>query len=240
VAGLLELKIHRYNVPAAKLSEAMIFWESIEAEIIKETERLEGLQKALKAADPGGTTALLQRLDVPDTSPLEEEIAALPAGIIDVVEKVGASEVEISFALSVVSELQRRAMGVPSTADTLLLRLFIDHTGVMPPSFCLHYSGEDRLETFDHAPWLCSQDSRAPQDHVCVSVQTAFIWQLNRTVHVQLRMGNTKIAVLYDLVKKKMEKMSHVCVSCGSTHSAKSARLRRSTPCNVLSCAQLW
>lgn len=223
-----------------KLKAAQQFWDAIENEILQEAERLDNLKKTLKAADPLGTAALLQEIGMPDTSPLEEEIATLPLEIVDLVEQVGDCEVEISFSLSAYPELQRNAMGVPVAAQTLSLRLFIDHSGTMPPTFCLHFNSEVQLDQLEHTPLVCAKGSKSPQNPICNSTQTAFIWQLNRQVHTQLCIGNVQILGLYQSLKRTIEEMSHACISCGIAHKSNNARLRRSTPCDVLSCTQLW
>ncbi|CAO2648557.1 Nn.00g078240.m01.CDS01 [Neocucurbitaria sp. VM-36] len=240
VALLLQIEVYKNDIPTEKLLEAAIFWESIEKGIIEEAEHLEGLQKALKIQDPRGTSMLLEELGIPDNSLLDEELMNLPAGLIDLVERVGDKEVELSFALTTSTELQRGAMGMPKAANTLLLRLFVDHIGDLPPSFCVHFNNDDDLDTLEHSPWICSQNSKSPQDNVCKSVQTAFTWQLNRLIHTQLRIGNIGIADLYRLVKKRLEELGQLCISCGASHNAKNAHLRRSTPCDIMSCARLW
>lgn len=240
VAKVLKLEVYEANIPQEKLQEATSFYAAIEAEILKEAERLDNVKKALKAVDPKGTAALLQEIGMPDSSPLEEEISALPSHIIDLVEQVGDCEIEMSFSLSAYSELQRTAMGVPASAQSLLLRLSVDHSATKPPSFCLHYNNQTHVESLVHTPWMCARDSKSPQGQVCISTQTAFVWQMNRRVHTQLHIGNVRILDVYDFMKKNIEEMSHACVSCGTSHNAHNARLRRSTPCDVLACAQLW
>ncbi|KAF1844586.1 uncharacterized protein K460DRAFT_94487 [Cucurbitaria berberidis CBS 394.84] len=240
VALLLELEVYKNTIPMEKLLEATLFWENIEKEITREAERLEALQKALKAKDPKGTSLLLEELGIQDNSLLDEEIMRLPAGVIDVVEKVGNNEIEISFPLNAFTELQRGAMGIPTTAKTLILRLSIDHLGDMPSSFCVHFNSDVNLDSLEHSPWNCSPSSRSPQEKICKSVQTAFTWQLNRILYTQLRIGNIGIADLHKLVKKRMEELGQSCIACGTSHNAKNAQLRRSTPCDVISCARLW
>ncbi|KAH7392855.1 hypothetical protein BKA66DRAFT_457050 [Pyrenochaeta sp. MPI-SDFR-AT-0127] len=240
LARVLDLEVYKNAIPVEKMFEANEFWETIEKEIIKEADRLEALQKALKAKDPKGTTLLLQELGIPDNSLLDEEILNLPAEIVDVIERVGENEVEISFPLTAYTELRRSALGIPNTANTLLLRLSLDHSGGMPPSFCVHLNNDPKLEGSVHTPYICSQDSRSPQEVVCESTQTSFSWQLNRNLHTQLRIGNTRIEDLHKFVKQRMGEMGQSCISCGASHNANNAQLRRSTPCDVVSCSQLW
>jgi hypothetical protein len=242
VASVLRICIETYNpsVWKSKLTEAMSFWEKVEDEIVIEAARLESLQNALKAKDAKGTALLLQELGVPDSSLLDEEIADLPAGIIDVVEKVSETEVEISFSLSAFAQLQKRAMGIPTGAVSLLLRLSFHSLEDMPPSFCVHLDDDKGLNDLQHSPWVCSENSRPPHEIFCGTSQTLVVWQLNRIIHTQLQIGNYGIAGLHRLVKKRLEEMGRFCISCGASHNANNAHLRRATHCSVLSCARLW
>jgi hypothetical protein len=240
LARLLNLEIYTDTIPLDELAKATAFWEIIEEEIVKEAERLDALRRALKAKDPIGIARLLEVHGIPDTSLLEEEIMKLPAGIIDHVELVGENNVELSFSLSSYTEPQRNAMGVPQAAKYLIIHLSIDHYGVMPPSFCTHFDSDPGLDTLKHLSWICSKDARAPNRHVCVSPQTVFIWQLKRGVYRLLHTGVVAIGEIYRLVQTKIGRMGHGCVSCALPHIANNAQLRRSTPCGIIACAQLW
>ncbi|KAI4621825.1 hypothetical protein J4E80_004198 [Alternaria sp. BMP 0032] len=126
LAQLLDLKLYKQNIPKSELSKATEFWDGIEAEIMQEAERLEGLKRTLKAKDPLQTALLIEEYNIPDSNLLEDEIQELPPGIIDLVELIDDDEIEMSFTLASYTELQRSAMGVPSTANNLLVRLTID------------------------------------------------------------------------------------------------------------------
>jgi hypothetical protein len=242
VAAVLGLckEEHSTSVWNAKLKEAMAFWEEIENEILAEAMRLEALQKGLKAKDPKGTALLLKELGIADNSLLDDEIATLPAGVSDMVEKVGDNEVEISFPLASFTELQRGAMGIPEGANNILLRLSLHDMDERPPSFCTHFNNDEDIETLQHTSWVCTNDSRSPYENFCVTRQTAFAWQLHRIIHTQLRIGNVRIADLHRLVKEKMDHLGQACVACGVSHKAQKSHLRRATPCDMMSCARLW
>jgi hypothetical protein len=242
VANVLGISIEpgTANTWKVKLAEAAKFWEGIETEILAEAARLQNLQKALKAKDPKGTAALLQELGIPNESLLDDEIMHLPVGIIDAVEKVGETEVEISFPLNAMAGLKRDAMGIPNGANTLLLRLSIHNQDSTPPSFCLHFNNDENLGTLEHAPPGYPDDSRSSYENSCTPKQTAFTWQLHRFILTQLKTGNAGIAAMHKLVKERMQDMSNVCISCGVSHNAAKAQLRRATPCSLLTCARLW
>ncbi|KAI4940975.1 hypothetical protein J4E91_011060 [Alternaria rosae] len=240
LARLLDLEVYKSAIPKSKLSEAIEFWDGIEAEIMREAERLEGLKRTLKAKDPLQTALLIKEYSIPDSNLLEDEIQELPSGIIDLVELIDDDEIEMSFTLASYTELQRSAMGVPSTANNLLVRLTIDRYGSKSPAFCVHYDSDKNIETDQHFPWICVATSNAPHGNVCFSKQTAFVWQMNRHIHRYLRTGNVSIRGLYGIVQTMIGEMGQRCISCGSRHKRKNTQLRRSTPCWAVACQLLW
>ncbi|KAF1363818.1 hypothetical protein EJ07DRAFT_87884, partial [Lizonia empirigonia] len=240
IACLLEIEQLDFDIPKEKLIEAAGFWQKIEDELLQEVQRLETMRKALKAKDPKGTALLLQQIGVADTTELDEEITKLPPGVIDMVERVDNNEVEMSFSLAALTQLQRTAMGVPDVANTLLLRLNRDNSETLPPSFCLHYNTHLQFETLMHSPYSCSADSENPTKQICSSAQTALTWQLSRVVYSQLRRGETAIAIVYQNVAVWLRDIAQFCISCSTSHQAQTSQLRRSTPCDLLSCARLW
>ncbi|KAH7411861.1 hypothetical protein DE146DRAFT_784479 [Phaeosphaeria sp. MPI-PUGE-AT-0046c] len=241
-AGFLGICVENISdsIWTLKIAEATKFWKKIEDEIMTEAMRLEGIQLALKAKDPKGTAVLLRELGIADNSLLDDEIASLPVSIANMVEKTGQDEVEISFGLNTLTELQRGAMGIPQGATTFSLRLSFDQDKSNSPGFCIHFNNEPGFDTIEHTPWLCSTDSTPPTEHVCTSTMTAFTWQLNRVIHGQLKIHNNGIASLHKLVTDRMQNMGQLCVTCGVSQRAPNVQLRRATPCNLMSCAQLW
>ena len=241
LARVLNLTIFKDTIPQEKLLEATVFWDNISASLIAEAERLTQVTKALKAKDPSGTTLLLRELRVPDYSALDEALSKLPARVIDVVERLGDSEVEMSFSLSAWTELKRSAMGISATASALLLRLSFDNMGVMEQTFCLHLNDEAGLKAVNHVPWDSSEDTLKAQVGVCsLSTRTAFMWQCHRILHTQLKLGNIGIESLHRLIKTRLDGLGQACIVCGTSHNAHNTQLRRSTPCDLLACTRLW
>ncbi|KAF9701114.1 hypothetical protein EKO04_000157 [Ascochyta lentis] len=240
IACLLKVVQADFDISKEKLTETAIFWQGIEEELLQEAQRLKTLQKALKAKDPKGTTLLLEQLGVSDTTELDEEMMKLPAGVIDMVERTSDNEVEISFSLAAFTQLQRTAMGIPEQANTLLLRLYRDDRKELPPSFCLHYNMESNLEIIFHTPYTCSERSEIPTQRICTSAYTALTWQLSRIIYSRIRRGEVGIAAVYQDVTLWLRNIAQYCVSCNSSHNTQTAQLRRSTPCNLISCARLW
>ncbi|KAG9195353.1 hypothetical protein G6011_00474 [Alternaria panax] len=239
-ARLFNLEVYSNKIPETELLKAITFWDGIEAEIMREADRLEGLKRTLKAKDRVGTALLLEEYDVPDTSLLEEEILGLPAGVIDLVELISDDEIEMSFSLASYTDLQRNAMGIPSAANNLIIRLYLDRYGKKPPRFCTHYDSETDLETTQHLPWISCKRSHAPHEYMCFSPQSAFMWQLNRLILRHTTSRDVTIAEFYPSVQSTIREMGRMCICCGVNHEAENAQLRRSTPCSLVACAQLW
>jgi hypothetical protein len=242
VAGLLDIdtEVHSSSSWTVQLKEAAAFWEGIANEIVKEANRLEILQRALKAKDPKGTVLLLQELGIPYNSLLDEEIMNLPLEIMDSVERVADDGVEISFPLTAFTELQRSAMGIPQTSHSLILRLTQYGSEASLPSFCIHFNNDKNLDTLTHSPWRCTPGSRPPHELVCSTPQTALVWQLARILHTRLKAANTSISDLHRLVVQKLSQLGQLCIACETSHAAPKTHLRRSTPCNLVVCARLW
>ena len=134
-----ELEIDRTS-SADALNEAAQYIEDGLASLLAEAQRLENLRLSCKAIDPHGTSALLQSLDVEDSSRLEDAISDLPMAFVDVIDKVGEQEVEMIFPLTQFTAVQRIAMGI-GAAQTILVHLIISDDG-LPPGFCLHMDDE--------------------------------------------------------------------------------------------------
>lgn len=241
LAGLLGIKVFHFDIPQATLANAVAFWQKVEDDLIQEEARLINLRKALKAKDPKGTTLLLQKIGVPDTTEFDEEMIRLPAGIKDLVERLSDSEVELTFSIAAFTQLQRTAMGVPEGANALILQLSLDYSNELSPSFCLHYDTDKHFESSAHTRYVCSEDAENPTKQICTSAQTALTWQLSRIIYSELRRGTTGIASIFQYVNTWLPRLAELCVSC-SAKNAQSIQLRRSTPCtsNPYACAQLW
>ncbi|KAF1926835.1 uncharacterized protein M421DRAFT_422441 [Didymella exigua CBS 183.55] len=241
IAGLLGILPMYSDVSKALLIKAATFWQKIEDDIIQEEACLAALRKALKAKDPKGTALLLEQIGVPDTTELDEEMMKLPAGVMDSVERIGDSEVAMTFSLAALTQLQRAAMGIPEGAHALMLQLSLEYNNESLPSFCLHYNTDPHSETLAHTRYVCSAESENPTKQICTSAQTALTWQLSRVIFSEIRRGTTGIADIFQHINTWLPKLAQLCVSC-SARNAQPIQLRRSTPCtsNPYACAQLW
>lgn len=241
LAGILEMCVEWSSDETwtMKLKEATRFWEEIENEIIAEATRLEGLKKSMRKRDPKGTALLLQELGLPNNSQLDREMDDLPPGLIDIVERVGEDEVEISFSLNYFTDLQRGAMGIPAGANNFLLRLTFPSAEDIPFDFCVHFNTDKDLDTLDHT--TCSTDARTTRMNVCATSRSVFTWKIQSIIHTQIQIGNVSIADLHKRLKEKMSSLGQSCVACDiSLQVSPKAQIKRSVPCDMLGCARLW
>ncbi|KAF2179076.1 hypothetical protein K469DRAFT_321956 [Zopfia rhizophila CBS 207.26] len=241
LATLLNLEAYEYGIPKDKLQAATDFFENQEAKILEEVARLEGIQKTLKVKDPVGTAVLLQQLGVPDISPLDEELESLPVGVIDAIEKYGENEVEMSFPLTDLTDLQRTAMGT-GAAKTLLVRLVMNYDGEFPPAFCVHLGNELDLQDLskEHYSWPVYKESKEPASPYCLDRNSRMTWQMSRIIHRYFLHNEPQLAEIHQFIKNRLENMAHCCIVCGITHNACHAQMRRSIPCQGLSCSRIW
>jgi hypothetical protein len=243
LATLLEIDVDPVDKSAwnSKLNEATQFWELIETEILREAARLESLVKTLKVKDPKATKLLCEELGIKCNNALDDEMEHLPPGLIDVVERMGENEVDISFSLHAFTDLQRGAMGIPEGATSLLLRLYVPTIDEMPYTFCIHFNNDKDIDTIDYKHFGCLPGSKSPPESICTTNLTAFVWQLRRIIHTKRQDGCIKIVDIHKYVKTKMDCLGNFCVACNTSHLAASkAQIRRSVPCNLLACARLW
>jgi hypothetical protein len=250
LANLLTINMNKNGLSHAALNQAMIFWENIEEETIAESERLDGLRRALEAKDPSGTITLLQELGVPNDSRLDEEMANLPTGLFDVMERVSEDEVEVSFSLAAFTEMQRGAMDIPREANSLLLRLNMDDAPdkMLYMYFCMHFDSDADLDGVQDVPWRQHLPWRSGTDtswwshmEFCTTTPTAFVWQLSCLIHTKPNKDYHDLADLHTFLKNSIGKRGHMCILCGESLGCQHAvQLRRSTPCDFLACSRLW
>jgi hypothetical protein len=240
IALLYAIETYENGLPVEKLIDALDYYGEQEASIIQEADRIESIKTALKARDPIGTAILLEKIGYPDVSPLDEELAALPAGIVDAVEKRAENQVEISFPLTDFTDLQRAAAGI-GDAKTLLVRLFVHHSTDMPLAFCIHLDGDYQVqESITHTPWIRFHGSAAPSKLYCHGKPTPLTFHLSRVLHRHGKIiKEVGIAGVHDLMKRWISEYARYCIICGATHSA-TTTLRRPMPCLLTACTYLW
>jgi hypothetical protein len=237
VAQVLDMHLDDHGDPSAEsLEKADSYFDDQVAELLAEAQRLDALRMALKAADPDGTSEVLNSLGVHEPSHLEDTLSKLPSTLVDVVEKVGDQEVEIHFPLTHLTELQRLSLGI-GTAQSLLLRLVVGGAA-MPPGFCMHLDNEPKSLTIadGHSPWLLFEDSTPPNSLFCHGQANRATYQLCRILWRQLRAGFKSLEETHKLLIESINNMSHNCIVCGAPHGVS---LHRSTVCQIQSCRDI-
>ncbi|KAF2016475.1 hypothetical protein BU24DRAFT_422819 [Aaosphaeria arxii CBS 175.79] len=242
MARVLGLEVLTGKIPDAHLIAASDYFAPITKAIVDEADRLADVKLALKSRDPVGTALLLGTLNIEDTTPLDDELALLPITMASAVEKRGDKEIEISFPLSSLTEMQRTALGLRDSKN-LLLRLFIDWAGEVPTGFCLHL--DDEFDTADAdmehlSPWVPAHEAEAPELVYCRGRNSALTWQLNRILHQYIKQNDLKIASLHTFLSGELLKLAYKCVVCGSSHGANNTQMRRAMPCQTPSCSTMW
>ncbi|KAF1961469.1 hypothetical protein CC80DRAFT_403021 [Byssothecium circinans] len=225
LARLFNLSIHDITIPDWKLDQAALYWAAEGQNILNEAERLHRLKRALRAKDPEGTKILLEKLGIEDISPLDEEIEELDVEVAGAVEKLGENEVEMSFSLAGYTELQRSGLGI-GDAKALLVRLFLDYSDDIPTAFCLHLDTDVHDWNSEHTPW--------------VPPLTTSARLVSRILHRNLNHVRPKITRLHAFIKKMIIDLTESCAVCGRIHHANGIRLRRSLPCDMVSCKRTW
>jgi hypothetical protein len=135
------------SLPQSAFDAAAEYMSDQASRLLAEAERMDALRRALKSADPQGTSTFLAELGIEDTSPIDDELAALPTELINVIDKVDEDQVELQFPLTHFTAFQRTAMGA-GNSRSLVVRLVLGYFRE-PPGFCMHLDGEDKATIKD-------------------------------------------------------------------------------------------
>ncbi|KAH6719424.1 hypothetical protein BKA61DRAFT_597551 [Leptodontidium sp. MPI-SDFR-AT-0119] len=221
--------------PIQDLQAASDFLDGVYEDLIQEALRLESMRVALKGHDAKATSTLLLSLGMEDPSALEDAMAHVPDELIDVIEKLGPGEFELSFPLTDWKPLRRIGSGV-GIAQAIILRLYLD--GDEGVSYCIHLSPETAstvsrsretcLKHGGHHGWLTGLGTSAPDQPFCFGRTNRTLYQLSRDVWRHLIEGFISLEVTYNFVVTALANLSSRCVVCGSTLATE---LLRSTTC---------
>ncbi|KAF2491635.1 hypothetical protein BU16DRAFT_565332 [Lophium mytilinum] len=224
-----------------KVEAAAAYIEAQVAEVLKEATRLDSLRGGLKARDPKGTAALLASLGIEDSSPLDDEFDDLPSELMDLIERYGDQEVEMSFPISHLSDLEKAALGA-GEAQSVIVRLVIDTIGDLPPGFCIHLGDDKVAESLDeHYPWVVFREAAEPERPSCHGRSTRMTWQLSRIVARHLKnSGYTSLQNIHKYITQQINDLAYSCIVCGAPHGARQARLRRPIACQKAVCTTVW
>ena len=199
--------------------------------LFEEAKRLESLRLALKSLDPDGMHKLLLSLGIEDTTPLDDMFSVLPPGMVDVVERISDSILEIQLPLIQLSTFTRQALGAPN-ANNLILRLQTDTKGL---GFCIHFDDAIREAPAEavHVPFFSSDELSGLNSCFCDTRPTPGLFHLSRTLHRRLQSQPASLVDIQDFMTTAVSTLYESCIICGASHTA---RLCRSSPCALSEC----
>jgi hypothetical protein len=183
--------------------------------LLDRARELETLRRRLRHQRPQRISALLQRLGVDDTGSGRAAEAGIPDELLDAVESVGEAEYEFSFALTGLSDLQRRARGISKDSRMLLVRLCLQGS----PQFCIHFSPNDEGRG-QHNYWRPA-DNREPGSTICTTRPNLFTYYLGRNLHQLLRGGSLSVQTIYSAILGLITASPATCLVCSSSMSIK-------------------
>lgn len=232
VGDALGLDINECNMPSSfslELTDQYIS-EEIE-ELLQEAKRLESLRLAFKALEPEETHDLLLEIGIEDSSLLDDMLVGLPPDVVDVVERINDSTLEIQLPLTQLTTFVRQSMGAPN-ANNIIVRLHISETGF---GFCIHF--DDALEQAPpnalHVPCFISDDASSSDSSICDMRATPALVHLTVTLFRYLKASSRSIVEIERTMASAIGNLFQTCIVCGSSHTA---RLNRSSPCSSADC----
>ncbi|KAK4206923.1 hypothetical protein QBC37DRAFT_456928 [Rhypophila decipiens] len=194
-----------------------------------EAQELELLRSRLQLHDPEHMTALLARIGIHGTDGRSARLVDpdVPERLLDVVEVIDREVYELCFALTGLSELQRRARGAPRTWRAVVVR--VSHWR----RFCIHpVDDADLTVTRDHVGWDCRQPR--PCQGTCGVDLNLFSYGLAGAVHVALQ--SHSLQTIHDTVAAFITDPPSQCIVC---HVGNTPRRWRPTACSQICLAAL-
>jgi hypothetical protein len=187
---------------------------SIEFDSLIESARsLETVRARLHRNDPGRTATLSGTIGIEDTPGSRLSDPDVPDALIDAVETVGDREYEVCFALTGLSDLQRKARGVPLASRAVVVRFSLNS----PRPFCIHLANETMPET--HRAW--NLDRGGSRRAFCNTKPNLFTYVLGRNVHGVLARGDPSVQAVYDSIANLIKQPPTTCFVCFSSLGVK-------------------
>ncbi|KAF2397166.1 hypothetical protein EJ06DRAFT_164133 [Trichodelitschia bisporula] len=226
------------NANLAALDARKAKMQSILGNMMAEAQNLEGLRMAFKAVDPEGVGKALKQLGIEDTSLLDDIMSELPVEMVDVVERIGISEVELQIPLSKLPLLQRQSLEVEG-AENVLVRLTVSRYPVSF-GFCIHFDKklEGQQDHFkNHKYQFVFVDNITPKKRYCQKDgMSPVIFHLSQSLYKHLRGGATSLAIIYQHLTKAITLLGSTCTVCLEPHPHP---LRHTTLCADFKCAAM-
>ncbi|KAF1808251.1 hypothetical protein P152DRAFT_228311 [Eremomyces bilateralis CBS 781.70] len=194
--------------------------------LIRRARDLETLRVRLRRQEPGRADRLLDRIGVESPRGGRSINENLNGNLTEAVETIldGHGEYEISFPLTTLGDLQRRARGIPAHARILIVRLCLQSKrGTdLAARFCIHYHPQDddlaHHEVWDSpevrpTQWLCNK----PMDLFTCTIAV----QVHGFLLNTLSTGQTILKDIHSLVENLINQSPHSCVLCSRSLSVK-------------------
>lgn len=201
--------------------------------IISRAEKLEKERLRLRQEKPAQITALLERLGVDNTTGGRPSDFRISNELAHAVETVGKSEYELSFPLTGLSDLHRRARGLPQDSRVLIVRLCL----LESPKFCIHFAPGDEGRS-PHNLWQPSP-VQSPDATICSAKPSMFSYYLSRHLNHILQNWNfsmpggfpssnnpftsreISLDFFYSAIQKLITESPSTCLVCCGQMSAK-------------------
>ena len=224
------------------LEAAADYLEAELAALLEEARKLESLRLGYKATNPLETEELFKSLGIENPSRLDDEMTCLPSHLVDVIEQITDTEVELHFPLTSLSKLQRAAMGVGS-AQNMIVRLSYAHEVI--EGFCIHLDNElkdldcELTHFYMNVFEVQEEDLDAP---TCYAQPTRISYQLTRALVKYLShespatKKSPELSEIYELISGSIPEFGQQCMVCETTHTD----MYRSALCQSVQCGDVW
>jgi len=179
--------------------------------------------------NPERTLSILRDIGIEDTRGGRGRLDAEPANetLADAVEEVGHEEYEIAFALTSLSETQRKARGVPPKSRSIVVRVVL----ARPVRFCIHLPDYDS-ESTSHTGWKVSRG--VPTATICTTRPNKLAHSLDKSIVKILSQSDITLPTIFDAVTAKLRDPPEACLACGGPMPRRWAPTTCSRQCSLV------
>ncbi|KAI0127151.1 hypothetical protein BJ170DRAFT_581465 [Xylariales sp. AK1849] len=216
----LDLLRELFKIPrAVQVAKSRTARKNLEAEyatLMLRAQELETMRMNLRRHDPTRAMALLQKFRMLDDVRGRAAGSDIPSDLLDAVEIVGDGEYELAFALTKMSDMHRKARGVPDLARMLIVRVQMWPT----VRFCVHVSPRD--DSISRHRMLTVRSGAAPDSAICSVRPSLFSYYVGRQLHHHLSSGRSTLSSIHALVQGLIAKAPASCLICCTSMQTKS------------------
>jgi hypothetical protein len=182
--------------------------------LIDTARSLESLRMQLRHINAQRTRSLLQSVGIEETRgggscSLSPEVAS--DALADAVEEVGPNEYEMVFALTSLSEAQRKARGVPPRSRSVVVRVTVSQA----PRFSIQLPDYDGDEPTILGGWNVNQG--LPTTPPCTTRPAVFTRHLSKCLVSILSGRNASLPSIFDAVTAAIRDPPAACLGCGAS-----------------------